>query len=274
MSITANGMNTEEYIKWQENIDTQFMQRVQTTVTQSCALPFAVPLDRIPMLIQEAAEWFWLNSDWCSEERMYVIKNNEFCKGGVNKIVTLPSKIIGVHGVYRTSSQMRYGAMGDFSLERMMMSSYSQFGGVGTIGGGVQGAPGMTGYSLTDVITSLYEVDTFNQVLNAPLTYDYNIFSHKLVILGDLKWQDVLINCYVRCNIQDLYNNYYFFRFVVCLAKRALSTIYGTFEFKLPGGVTINYSAFKEEADSEIEEIKEWVNNHNGVGYFFQPNTL
>lgn len=268
-------MNNEQYIKWQDEIDTQFIQRVQAEVTQSCALPFAVPVERIPSFIVQAAQWFWLNSDLCSEERMYVIKNEDICKGnGMNKIVTLPDRIIGVHGVYRTSSQMRYGTMGDFSLERMMMSSYSQFGGVGTIGGGVSGSPGMTGYSLTDVVSSLYEVDTFNQTLNAPLTYDYNIFSHKLVILGDLKWQDILINCYVRCKIQDLYNNYYFFRYVVCLAKKALSTIYGTFEFKMPGGVTINYSSFNDAADSELEEIKEWVNNHNGVAYFFQPNTL
>ena len=268
-------MNNEQYIQWQSEVDMAFIKRVQDEVTQSCALPFALPIDRIPAFITQAAEWFWLNSDMCSEERMYVIKNSDICKGnGMNKIVTLPKQILGVHGVFRTSSAMRYGAMGDFSLERMMMSSYSQFGGVGTIGGGVSGAPGMTGYSLTDVITSLYEVDTFNQVLNAPLTYDYNLFSNKLVILGDLKWQDILINCYVRCKIQDLYNNYYFFRFVVCLAKKALATIYGSFEFKMPGGVTINYSNFSDSADSEIDEIKEWVNNHNAVAYFFQPNTL
>jgi hypothetical protein len=42
----------------------------------------------------------------------------------------------------------------------------------------------------------------------------------------------------------------------------------------MPGGVTINYSSLKDEADSELEEIKEWVNNHNAVAYFFQPNTL
>ena len=36
-------MNNEQYIKWQDEIDTQFIQRVQAEVTQSCALPFAVP---------------------------------------------------------------------------------------------------------------------------------------------------------------------------------------------------------------------------------------
>lgn len=269
-------MNNEEYAKWQDSVDMAFMQRVQQEVTQSCALPFAVPLNRIPEYIRQAADYFVMNSDWCSEERMYVVKNSDFCKNnGMNKIVTLPSQIIGVHGVYRTSSAMRYGTMADFSMERMMMSSYSQFGGVGTIGGGVGGPGGsQTGYSLTDVITAMYEVDTFNQMLNAPLTYDYNIFSHQLVILGDLKTQDVLVNCYKRCTIQQLYNNHYFFRYVVCLTMRALNRIYGTFEFKLPGGVTINADKFKDEADSEIEEIKEWVDSHNGVGYFFNTNTI
>jgi hypothetical protein len=273
-----NSVNTpiSDYAKWQDEVDMAFMLRVQKEVTQTCALPLAVPLERIPEFIRQAADYFVLNSDWCSEERMYIIKNSEFCKNnGMNKIVTLPPQIIGVHGVYRSNSQRTYGTMADFSLERMMLSSYAQFGGIGTIGGGVNGpAPGLPGYTLSDVIAAMYEVDTFNQTLNSPLTYDYNIFSHQLVILGDLKWQDVLIACYKRCTIQALYNNHYFFRYVVCLVMRALNRIYGTFEFKLPGGVTINYSTFKDEADEEIQEIKEWVNEHNGVGYFFQPNTL
>jgi hypothetical protein len=162
--------------------------------------------------------------------------------------------------------------MGDFSIERMMLSSYSMFGGAGTVGGGMsmQG----TGYSLADVAVSMYEVDTFNQFLNAPLTYNYNPFSGKLVLLGDLGSSDLLIACNQRCKIQDLYNNYYFFRYVVCLCKRALSTIYGMFEFKLPGGVTINYSTLTDQADGEIDKIDEWIQNNRACDYFFMPNSL
>lgn len=269
-------MTREDILKYQDEIDTAFMIRVQNEVTASCALPFALPIERIPDYILQAAQWFWLNSDWCSEERIFLIKNADINSCSVfNKSITLPNQIISVHGVYRASSQMRYGTMGDFSLERMMMQSYSSFGGVGTIGGGISGTAGMTGYNLADVITSMYEVDTFNQALNSPLTYDFNIFSRKLVILGDLKNQDLIINCFTRCKIQNLYDNYYFFRYVVCLVKRALSTIYGSFEFKLPGGIQINYSNFSDAANEEIEKIEEWVNDHNSAAsYFFQPNTL
>lgn len=259
--------------QFEDEIDHQFILRVQNEVTQSCALPFAVPIERIPEFIIQSAQYFWQNCDLCAEERYYMIKNADICKGNkLNKIAQLPQQILGVHGVYKMQSNLKYGAMGDFSIERMMMSSYSMFGGAGTGGGGF-GINGL-GYNLSDVITSMYEVDTFNQTLNAPLTYNYNQYSSKLVLLGDLGYSDILIACMVRCRIQDLYNNYYFFRHVVALCKKALSTIYGTYEFKLPGGVTLNYSNFSDAADKDLDDIKEWIENNRAADYFFMPNTL
>ena len=261
--------------QYEDELDYQFILRVQKEVTQSCALPFALPAERIPEYILQAAGWFYENVDMACEERMYVVRNNDICKGNkLNKIVQLPQQIMGVYGVYKLQEHLKYGVMGDFSLERMMMSTYSMFGGAGTVGGGFNGTSGMAGFSLGDVMTAMYEVDTFNQMLNAPLTYNFNMYSSKLAILGDLGDSDVLIDCMVRCRIQDLYNSPYFFRLVVCYAKRALSTIYGMFEFKLPGGVTINYSSLSDQANDEIGEIKEWAENNRSVDYFFQPNTL
>jgi hypothetical protein len=268
-------MTTEELVKWEDSVDLEFIQRVQAEVTQSCALPLAVPIERIPAFIIQAAQWFWLNCDYACEERMYIIPNKEICRGNsFNKIVQLPNQIQSVFGVYKAQDDMRYGTLGDFSLERMMMSSYSMFGGVGSIGGGFGGAAGFTGYSITDVVTALYEGDTFRQTLTAPITFNYNFHSHKLVLLGNLGKTDLVIACMKRCRIQELYENYYFFRLVVCFVKRALSTIYGTFEFRLPGGVTINYSEFRDQADTEIDEIKEWCNENRSADYIFQPNTI
>ena len=264
---------TEDILKIQDEIDYQFILRVQNEVTQSCALPFALPAERIPEYILQAAQYFWQNCDFAVEERNYFVKNSDICKANkLNKIVQLPQQIVGVHGVYKVQSQLKYGAMGDFSIERMMLSSYSMFGGVGTVGSGMSMSG--TGYNLSDVVVSMYEVDTFNQLLNAPLTYNYNAFSGKLVLLGDLGSSDLLLATMQRCKIQDLYNNLYFFRYVVCLCKRALSTIYGMFEFNLPGGISINYSSLSDQANDEIGEIKEWIENNRVVDYFFMPNTL
>ena len=259
----------------EDEIDYKFITRVQNEVTQSCALPFALPAERIPEYIMQAAQYFWQNDDMSIEDRCYIIKNSDICTNNkINKIIQLPSQIISVYGTYKLQQQLKYGAMGDFSIERMMMSSYSMFGGAGTVGNGF-GINGQgVGYTLPDVMVSLYEVDTFNQMLNPPLSYNFNTYSSKLVILGDLGYSDILIACNIRCRIQDLYNNYYFFRFVVCLCKRALATIYGMFEFKLPGGVTINYGNLSDEARDEMDKIEEWIQNNHAADYFFMPNTL
>lgn len=258
----------------QDEIDASFIQRVSAEVSQSCALPFSMPADRIPEMIIQAAQWFWENVDFALEERNYVILNSSICKNRtMNKIVQLPSQIVAVVGVHKIQEDLKYGGMGDFSIERMMMSSYSMFGGSGLISGG-SAIRGGTGYSLSDIAISLYEVDTFSQFLNPPITYNFSQYSSKLVLIGDLGWSDILIRTYIRTRIQDLYNSYYFFRLVVCFCKRALSTILGSIEFKLPGGVTINYEMHKTDADEEIEKIENWAENNRSNSYFAQPGVL
>lgn len=258
----------------EDAIDTEFILRIQKEVTQSCALPFAVPLDRIPEFIRQAAQWFWEMVDFSMEERYYVIKNSDICRNNMlNKTVQLPPQIAGVFGVHKVQEDLKYGAMGDFSIERMMMSSYSMFGGAGIIGGGM-GLTGGTGYTLSDVMMSMFEIDTYDQFLNPPVSFNYNQYSSKLVLLGDIGYSDILIQCWVRCRIQDLYNSYYFFRLCVCFAKRALSTIYGTYDFKLPGNVTINYDRFEQQADNEIDKIEEWAKDNRAADYFFMPSQV
>ena len=108
---------TEDILKIQDEIDYQFILRVQNEVTQSCALPFALPAERIPEYILQAAQYFWQNCDFSVEERHYFVKNEDICKvSKLNKIVQLPQQIVGVHGVYKVQSQLKYGAMGDFQL--------------------------------------------------------------------------------------------------------------------------------------------------------------
>jgi hypothetical protein len=131
-----------------------------------------------------------------------------------------------------------------------------------------------TGYNLTDITWALYEVSTYKAMFEAPLTYNYNPYSNILVILGALKNSDLILQTFLRCKIQDLYKLYYFFRYCVCLGKRSLSTIMGTFDFKLAGGVSINHQRFFEEATTEIQEINEWIQKQRSPDYFLNSNTI
>ena len=186
--------------------------------------------------------------------------------------VKLPEQIISVFGVYKLTDSFNYGVMGDFSLERMIMNNTNIMSGMGgsinnTFNSGY-------GYTLTDLTASLYEISTFKAVFDSPITFNYNQYSKVLIILGDVGNTDLCLQVFKRCKIQDLYNNYQFFRYCVCLAKQSLSTVYGTFEFKLPGGIQINYSKFEDAAQSEMEKIDEWIEKQHSPSYFLNTNTI
>lgn len=284
MSCVLNNMNNnsvdkasmEEFLKakaqMEDQMDYMFIQRIIQELTQSCALPLPIPAAAIPPLILQAAQHFWENDDLSVEERYFCLPNREFKKCGANNLAKLPQQVVSVFGVYKTTDNWSFGALGDFSLERMIMNQSALASGVGGQLTDVFGSG--TGYNLTDVTAALYEVSTYKAMFDVPLTFNYNQYSNDLIILGALGSSDLILQCFVRCKIQDLYKNYQFFRYCVCLGMRSMATIMGTFEFKLPGGVTINVSQFADRANEEMQRIDEWINKNHSADYFFNTCTI
>ena len=258
--------------KTEDQMDYMFIQRIIQELTQSCALPLPVPANAIPPLILQAAQHFWETDDQSVEERYFCIPNREFNKCGPNNTAKLPQQIISVFGVYKTTDRWSFGALGDFSLERIVMNNSALAGGVGGQLTDVFGSG--TGYNLTDITAALYEVQTYKSMFDVPLTFNYNQYSNELIVLGSLGNSDLILQCFTRCRIQDLYKNYYFFRYCVCLGMRSMSTIMGTFEFKLPGGVTINVSRFHDMATDEMQRIDEYIAKNHSADYFFNTCTI
>jgi len=272
----VKSISAEEALKlqaqWEDQVDYQFIQRIVQELTQSCALPLPVPAAAIPPLILQAAQYFWENYDGAIEERYYCIRNPDINKCGPNLVIKLPPRIISVFGVYKTSDNFQYAVMGDFSLERMILNNSAlAFGSGGTLSD-VFGSG--TGYNLTDVMGALYEVQTYKAVFESPLTFNYNAYSNDLVVLGALGYSNLILQTFLRCKIQDLYKLYYFFRYCVCLGKKSMATILGTFEYKMPGNVAINYARFEDSADQEMDKIDEWCNKQHSADYFFNSNTI
>ena len=278
-NLTNNNVPNQEMeqflkarVQAEDQMDYMFIQRIIQELTQSCALPLPVPAAAIPPLILQAAQHFWETDDQSVEERYFCLPNREFNKCGPNNTAKLPQQIISVFGVYKTTDRWSFGALGDFSLERIVMNNSALAGGVGGQLTDVFGSG--TGYNLTDITAALYEVQTYKSMFDVPLTFNYNQYSNELIVLGSLGSSDLILQCFTRCRIQDLYKNYYFFRYCVCLGMRSMSTIMGTFEFKLPGGVTINVSRFHDMATEEMQRIDEYIAKNHSADYFFNTCTI
>lgn len=274
---TATGNSSmESYVKSkakaEDQADYAFIQRIIQELTQSCALNLPIPSASIPPLILQAAQYFWQNCDQAVEERYYCVRNTDISNCGPNRVIKLPPQIVAVFGVHKLTDSFNYGALGDFSLERMIMNNSAMVSGVGSAMTG--SFSDGRGYSLTDVTVALYEVQSYKSIFDVPLTFNYNEFSNELVLLGDLGSSDLLLQTFRRLKIQDLYKNYYFFRLCVAFGLRSMGTIMGTMEFKLPGGVTLNYNRFNELASEYIEEVKEWIKENHACDYFINANTI
>lgn len=277
MSEANNIQQLEQYRKikaqMEDQVDYQFIQRLVQELTQSCALPLPVPAKAMPNLILQAADFFWQNDDLASEERWYCLMNSDIQKFGPNNIVKLPPQILSVAGVFKTSDSFNLGIMGDFSIERIILNNTALASNLGGSMTSVFG-DGVGAYQLTDVMAGLYEVSTYKQMLDAPLTYDYNMFSNYLEIMGALGRSNLVLDVFKRCKIQDLYKNYYFFRYCVDLGLRSMSTILGTFGYHLPGNIEINYSRFDDIANSEMEKIEEYLKQNHAPSYIMTSNSI
>lgn len=275
-STTQPDMSMEDWLKqknkMEDQVDYMFIQRIVKELTQTCAINLPMDLSAIPPLVLQAAQYFWDNDDQSIEERWYCLPFKEFRRCGPNMLSKLPPQIISVNGVYKTTETFSYGQMGDFSLERMLLNNSALASGVGGSLSDVFGSG--TGYNLTDVTAALYEVQTYEALFDSPLTYNYNQYSNELVILGALGHSDLMLNVYQRLKLQDLYKSYYFFRYCVCLGLRSMATILGTFEFKLPGGITLNYSIWRDMANEEMQKIEEWIQKNHAADYFINSNTI
>lgn len=278
-AASSNGVSQqsmENYLrskqKLEDQMDYAFIQRIIQELTQSCAIQLPIPPAAIPPLILQAAQYFWQNCDEAIEERYYCVRNEDFHRCGGNTVVKLPSQIISVFGVHKITNNFNYGAMGDFSLERMILNNSAMANGTGGTLTDVFGSG--TGYSLMDVTAALYEVQTYKSIFEVPVTYNYNQFSNELVILGDLGYSDIILQTFKRLKIQDLYKNYYFFRLCVAFGLRSMSQIIGTFDFKLPGGVTINYQRFQDMASEYIQEVNDFIVKNHSADYFLVSNSI
>lgn len=254
-----NIMWTHEFC---EPVDEAFIARVKSELTLDCALPMFIPETRIAQNLISAAMWFWENVEASLEQRMYVIKNRDIRKhSALNKFITVPQQIMMITNVYRLQERIGSASLGDFSIERLMMHSYA-FGTSHTMP-----------TTLNDVVVNMYEISTLNNTLNPPISFNFNEYSSRLVLLGDLGSSDIVVDAYVRTTIQELYNSYQYYKLVVGMCKKDAARAVGTMSFKLPGGVEVDTATLSQDGETAISEVKEWADNQRGAAYFYTQGT-
>lgn len=246
-----------------------FIAEIQSELSVACALPFTVPKKEIERIIHYSAKWMYKNYEEAAEERYYLIPKGVFDSNAFkcDRTLILPKCILTVHGVHPVNdgfSNNTFDGTLDTSVNKFFFRDVF-FSDTGIAN---------SSESLMHYVISNYWMDMVMHVSSSPISFDYNANSNKLVILGKTPVNSIVVQLYKEVPIEYLMNDELFYRYVVAQCKKQLARILGTFNFNLPGGITINYDMLRDEGSEEITKIEEEVKGEYGSDFFFMSRNI
>jgi hypothetical protein len=239
----------------------EFIQEIQDEITVGCSLPFSVPKKEIERIIKYGEKWIYKKYEDAVEERYYTIKVSQLNDANFKayRTIQLPECIYSVNTLTQINqgfgSSNPFSNMADFSLEKALFKNINDLSN--------------STEALMEYVVYESFIDLSQHMLTHPVSYNYNRITRDLVILGETPTSDLVLQVYNKVPLEDLMEDEIFYRYCVAKAKTQLARILGAFDFKLPGGVSINYDTYKEEGVNELEKLEEELKSDEGMDWFF-----
>lgn len=247
-------LNPEDYL---------FLDYIQRTVSIDGKLPFKVPESALPRIIIDCALWFYSECDEAVTEVWYQVPNFELKKekdagnSKYNTAVKLPDQIQAIMQVYPVSSAL-LGMATRFAREPMYYASavnslnsfsmaydnvYRQFN---------------REYAYEESVVRMFEYAAAKTMFRQGIRFDFNPNTHMFRVLSDTS-KDIVLSCFQRIELKYLYNDIRFRRHVVASVMENIESIVNSFDFKLPGDVSINMDVIQRKGTERREKIEEEI---------------
>ena len=213
------------------------------------------------ILDREGNLWFGTFGGGANNETITNKKNINNPRG----IIQMPSRVYSVNDVFEIGGfSGEDGGFGDYSFNAGDVDfSINKFIYSDVYGAGI-GSENLMYY----VVNSLF-LDNTRQVLLPQISYSYNRLTKKFRFQGELPKRAVIFEIFSTIPDCNLFDDEAFQRYCIGQAKIQLARILGTFNFNLPGNITINYDLISSEGREEVDRIVEEIKGDEGVDYFF-----
>lgn len=267
-----------------------FTDRINKQMTLNCQIPFSLPVAAIAQIVGEAKRYFYNNYEDAVEEIYLtcpweVFQHDSFRLGLTNRtgmdgnkilksetqkdrgVLVMPDNVFSVLRVYQLggfSGEAGWGGIKldggnkDFTVRRLFSSAmYNSNLAVS--------ADNMVYWTCL-----LNYYDTSRQMLQEMNSFSFNRLTKRLRFTGELPTRSCVFQVLAAIEDCSLYSDDLFFRYCVAYCMKHMSRILGMFQYNLPGNVTINYDMYTQWGDSELQEIKEEMNQmRHSVSYFY-----
>jgi len=260
------------------------VKEINDELTIACQIPFTVPKKALARMINRAKDYFYKIYEDSVEEMYIALPGGTFAKNNFSKgidtsseelsninlessrgIVTMPERVFSVNNVFEIGGfQGEDGGFGsrsfsagdpDFAIDKFIYSN--------TFGAGI-GSENLMYYVINEMF-----IDNARQILQQQISYSYNRLTKKFRFQGELPKRAVVFQIYATIPDCALYSDEVFIRYCIAQAKIQLGRIMGTFNYNLPGNITINYDMIMSEGKEELEAIVTAIKEDEGTDFFF-----
>ncbi len=253
-----------EYVPFQGGLTIEeFVDRIQTEISVSCALPKTLPDANIRQIVESRAlPWFYRNYQYAVQKMYFLIKKEAFFTEEFTRYnyVNVPCEIQSVTYLY----EVRSASLFQLGINTPNLS----------VNLGVTNQPYLSSYVTTIGELGVYKTildsmsDMLNQLNKYTLRYNFNQLNHRLHILTNVKY-DVIMEAYANIPQENLFNDDLFYKYVVGWAKVQLGNMVSLYDFTLPGGVKIQGANLVTQGQAEVKEVEEEIKGQSNSSFFF-----
>ena len=279
--ITTNGgdrkyTNPEQ---WLDDIDREFIERINNRITLYGEIPYTVPTRLIIEMIKEAALIFYRQSYGRAKHIRYLLlrssdvikymsEQTEHYDNLLGYGCKLPPFVSAVLRIYKTNDDIIRQPQSMLSGDDSSMqggSTYSISTSNYMMNGGLRGINNHF-YAIERTVR-MTEVGQQMSVSGVGIPHNYNRGTHMLFLNVDIpKYSSFVLKCSCNVDVQALYNDDLFIKYVFARCKKELKRLLSGHTFQLPGDVQMNGDEICSNADEEIREVEEILKNHNSIG--------
>lgn len=236
----------------------ELIQDINDEITFSGMLPYSLPEKELGRIIDIDARYFYDNWRHAVESKYLLLPLELFKDPNFKKTreILLPDCVQSVIEVKEAKGGSIFASIDrDFSEQKM-------------IGSEIYLTPFM-GESIMYRTAIFSFLDLTKGLILDTIAYDHNKNTHKLGIVGRTPKVAAVAKILKKIDIDKLYEDELYQRHVRAKSKVRLAQMLQTFNYKLPGDITINYQNMVDNANKEIEEVNAMMKGENTVDWMF-----
>lgn len=236
----------------------EFIADINNEITYSGALPYSLPEKEIKRIINNDSKFFWENWRHAVESKYLLLPPELFNSPQFKKHrqIQLPDCVQFVVDCKEAKGGSIFATIDrDFSEQKF-------------IGSEIYLTP-FIGESIMYRTMIFSFLDLTKGMMLDTIAYDFNKNTKMLGIIGRTPKTSAVLRIHKKIEQDKLFEDELFQRYVRAHAKVRLAHMLQTFNYTLPGDITINYQSIVTTAEKEMEAVNTMMKGENTPDFLF-----